>query len=132
MDDLMALLRRHGIQPTPQRLAVAEHVLASREHPTADEVWTRVQASCPTISRATVYNTLNLLAEKGLVRTHTLHDGVAVFDGNAEPHHHLIDEETGEVYDVPWAALRVSGVQELEGFEISEYHVVVRGRPKRG
>ncbi len=128
----MALLRRHGIQPTPQRLAVAEHVLASREHPTADEVWTRVQASCPTISRATVYNTLNLLAEKGLVRTHTLHDGVAVFDGNAEPHHHLIDEETGEVYDVPWAALRVSGVQELEGFEISEYHVVVRGRPKRG
>lgn len=130
MDEVLALLRRHGIQPTPQRLAVAEHVLASRQHPTAEEVWARVQASCPTISRATVYNTLNLLADKGLLRTHTLHDGVAVFDGNVEPHHHLIDSETGKIFDLPWTALTVSGVEELEGFEITDYYVVVRARPK--
>lgn len=130
MIEIVALFRQHGIQPTPQRIAVAEFVLAARSHPTAEEVWTRIQPTCPTISRATVYNTLNLLAEKGLLRMHNIHDGVAVFDGNVERHHHFIDEETGEVFDLPWTALGVTGQQALEEFEVNEYHVVMKGRRK--
>jgi Fur family transcriptional regulator, iron response regulator len=131
MQDLMDILRRHRIQPTPQRLAVAQYILTAKTHPTADEVWEQVRNACPTLSRATVYNTLNLFAERGLIRTQVLKEGTVVFDPRVEAHHHFIDVETGEVHDVPWDALRVSGAQGLRGFEVREYQVILRGRKRR-
>lgn len=125
------LLRQHEIQPTPQRAAVAEFVLRTDTHPTADEVLAAVRRRCPTISRATVYNTLNLFAEKGLVKAQPLKEGVVVFDAHVAPHHHLVDEETGKVFDVPWEALKVTGQAALEGFEVHELQVVMRGRRRR-
>lgn len=122
------ILRDHGIQPTPQRIAVAEFVLATDTHPSADEVWTTVRDRCPTLSRATVYNTLNLFAEKGLLSTRLLKEGVVVFDPKTEPHHHFIDEESGRVFDVPWDAVKVTRERTLEQFEVREYQVVMRGR----
>jgi Fe2+ or Zn2+ uptake regulation protein len=132
MRDVIRTLRDHGIQPTPQRIAVAEFVLDSQAHPTADEVLTSVRHKCPTVSRATVYNTLNLFVEKGLLKPQILKEGTAVFDPNVRAHHHLIDERTGRVYDVPWEALRVTGEKALDGFEVREYHVVMKGRKKKG
>ena len=85
MEDMLKKLAAYGIQPTPQRIAVAEYVLNTVNHPTADEVWMNVRDRCPTLSRATVYNTLNLFAEKGLLRTQSLKDGVAVFDPHVVP-----------------------------------------------
>src|SRR5512137_1071586 len=120
-----------GIQPTPQRVAVAEYVLNTTNHPTADEVWMNVRGRCPTLSRATVYNTLNLFAEKGLLKPQPLREGVVVFDPHVKPHHHFIDEDTGKVIDVPWEALTVRGGKSLEGFEVREYQVVMRGRRRR-
>ena len=131
MDDMLHTLAARGIQPTPQRLAVAEYVLHTGHHPTADEVWARVRARCPTLSRATVYNTLNLFAEKGLLRTHSLKEGVAVFDPRVAPHHHFIDEETGKVFDIPWDAVKVTGESSLKGFEVRECQVVLRGRKRK-
>lgn len=132
MQNLIARLRQHGIQPTPQRLAVAKAVLVTRAHPGADQVWARVRRSCPTISRATVYNTLNLLVDRGLLRSQILRGGTVVFDPLLEPHHHLIDEETGRIHDIPWKAVRVSGHRSLAGFEVREHQVVMRGRRRRG
>jgi Fur family transcriptional regulator, iron response regulator len=124
-------LREYSIQPTPQRVAVAEFVLETDAHPTADEVWATVRRRCPTLSRATVYNTLNLFAEKGLLKLQPLKDGVIVFDAHVEPHHHLIDDETGKVFDVPWNAVKISGAATVDGFEVREYQVVMRGRRRR-
>ncbi len=131
MIDLVALLRRRGIQPTPQRLAVADFILGSRAHPSADQVLENVRRKCPTISRATVYNTLNLMAEKGLVKTQLLKEGTVIFDSNIDRHHHFIDEETGQVYDIPWEAVKVTGEKSLKEFEIHEFQVIMRGRKKR-
>lgn len=127
----MAILRRHGIQATPQRIAVAEYILAVRTHPSADEVWEQVRRRCPTLSRATVYNTLNLFVEKGLVRTQVLKEGTVVFDPHVDAHHHFIDVDTGKIYDVPWEALKVSGEKALRGFEVNEYQVIMRGRRRK-
>lgn len=131
MTDVLRVLRRKGIQPTPQRIAVAEHVLAAKTHPTADEVWEQVRRRCPTLSRATVYNTLNRFVEKGLIRTQILKEGTVVFDPHVDAHHHFIDVETGRIYDVPWDAIKVSGEQALRGFEVLDYQVIVRGRRLR-
>jgi len=122
------LLRERGIQPSAQRVAVAVSVLDAHEHLSADEVLGRVRASFPQISRATVYNTLNLFVEKGLLRQLTLTPAHTVFDPKTDRHHHLIDESTGRIYDVDWDAIRVADVAELPGFQVRDYQVVLRGR----
>jgi Fe2+ or Zn2+ uptake regulation protein len=126
----VTLLEERGIKPSAQRVAVAEFVLHTDAHPSADEVWSRVRERFPMVSRATVYNTLNLFVEKGLVRQLALTGGRVVFDPNVEKHHHFIDEETGKIYDVPWEALRVSRIDEIDGFDVHAYQVVLRGKKR--
>jgi Fe2+ or Zn2+ uptake regulation protein len=106
-------------------------VLHTDEHPSADVVFQRVRGKIAVLSRATVYNTLNLLVEKGLLRQLALSEGNVVFDPRVEAHHHFIDEASGQIHDVPWSALRVSSVDALSDFEVREYQVVMRGH-KRG
>jgi Fur family iron response transcriptional regulator len=134
--DIDTALREHGIQPSAQRLAVADYVLRTDEHPTAEQVFDRVKSRLPMISRATVYNTLNLFVDKGLLRELVLgrsKDGErrVVFDPKLDAHHHFIDDSTGAIHDVPWEAVKVSKVDKLEGYDVREYQVVMRGRSRR-
>jgi len=129
--DTASVLRDHGISPSAQRVAVAEYLLHTDEHPSADQVWTRVRERFPQVSRATVYNSVNLFVEKGLLRQLVLTEGRVVFDPKTDDHHHFIDEESGEIHDVPWEAIKVSTVPKLDGYEVREYQVVMRGRRAR-
>jgi len=129
--DIAELLRGNGIQPSAQRVAIARYVLRTNSHPTADHVWTKVRGDFPYVSRATVYNTLSLFVKKGLLRHHLVDEVGAVFDPRTERHHHFVDEETGEIYDIPWEGLEVSGLDSLSDMEITEYVVLVRGRRKK-
>lgn len=87
---------------------------------------------CPTVSRATVYNTLNLLVGKGILGMQTIREGAVVFDSNTEKHHHFIDNDTGRIYDIPWDALEVTGKERLRDFQVTEFQVILRGRRKGG
>lgn len=124
-------LRGRGIQPSAQRVAIAQYVLSTESHPSADQVWTEVRERLPQVSRATVYNTLNLFVRKGLLRELVLAEGRVVFDPKTDPHHHFIDGETGAIHDVPWDAVQIRGVERLRGFDVDEYQVVMRGRARR-
>ncbi len=128
MNSIVSMLRERGIQPTPQRMAVAEFIFGIKSHLSADQVLEQVRSKCPTISRATVYNTLNLLVEKKLLKAQVLKEGTVVFDSNVQQHHHFIDEETGEIYDIPWEALRVTGEKSLRNFRVRELQVILRGK----
>jgi Fe2+ or Zn2+ uptake regulation protein len=131
MKDAISILRQCDIQPTPQRIAVVEYVLKSKTHPSADEVLSYARKKCPTVSRATVYNTLNLLVEKGLLGMQTIKEGAVVFDPNIEKHHHFVENDTGDIYDIPWDQLEVKGKEKLKDFEIIEFQVIMRGRRKK-
>ena len=131
MKDAISILRQCDIQPTPQRIAVVESVLGNRSHPTADDVLLAAQRKCPTVSRATVYNTLNLLVEKGLIGMQTIKEGAVVFDPNIQKHHHFIDDDTGDIYDIPWDQLEVKGKEKLKGFEVTEFQVIMRGKRRK-
>jgi Fur family iron response transcriptional regulator len=126
--DVVGLLSERGIQPSAQRVAVAQYILFTDEHPSADRVWARVRCRFPMISRATVYNTLNLFAEKGLVRELHLSPDSVVFDAKTDAHHHFIDEETGRIYDIPWEKVAMRKLPKVDGFVIHDYQVVMRGR----
>jgi len=129
-DDAMTL-ETHGIKPSAQRVAIAGYVLHTKDHPSADEVWGKVRRAFPMVSRATVYNTLNLFVEKGLIRHLVLTEGRLVFDPNVDKHHHFIDEDSGKIYDLPWDTLKVSRVEQLEGFDVRDYQVLVRGKKRK-
>jgi Fe2+ or Zn2+ uptake regulation protein len=133
--DLPERLRRLGILPSAQRVAIAQFVLSTSTHPAADEVYRAIQGSIPTLSLATVYNTLHLFAEKGLLRELSIAEGKVVFDPRMDPHHHLVDEDSGAIHDVPWSALRVERAAEAgasQGYDVREYQVVLRGRKRSG
>ena len=129
--DVATRLRDHGIRPSAQRVAIARYVLSTGTHPSADEVWARVVKRFPTVSRATVYNTLNAFVEAGLPTTLEVTQGRTVFDPNIEPHHHFVDDATGRIQDVPWEAVEVRGVDALPGIDVRDYQVVIRGRRRR-
>ncbi len=126
--DVVEVLTENGIQPSAHRVAVAQYILFTDEHPSADRVWARVRSRFPMISRATVYNTLNLFVEKGLVRELHLAADSVVFDPNTAAHHHFIDEETGRIYDIPWEKVALRQHPKVDGFEVRNYQVVMRGR----
>ena len=125
------LLEGRGIQPSAQRVAVAEYALRTTDHPSADVVWAKVRTGFPFVSRATVYNTLNLFVDKGLLRALVIAEGRVVFDPNVEPHHHFVDEETGEIHDVAWDAVSIGRMDPPREFELREYQVIMRGK-RRG
>ena len=131
MKNVLSILRDHGIQPTAQRVAIAEAVLDSEEHPTADEILVDARDRCSIVSRATVYNTLNLFVDKGLLRTQIIREGTVVYDPNVRKHHHFIDDEDGSIVDIPWEWLTVEAKRKLKDYEIREYQVILRGKKKR-
>lgn len=128
VEALAARLQQHGIRPSAQRLAIAAYVLETGEHPSAERVWGQVRSRLPVLSRATVYNTLNLFVQRGLLRELQLMPGPVLYDANLLPHHHLIDEDSGAVGDLPWEALSVEGIDALDAIDVEQHGVVLRGR----
>ena len=125
--DVITQLEARGIQASPQRVAVAQVVLHTDAHPSAEEIHQLVRARLPGVSRATIYNTLKLFVDKGLLDTLTLDEGRVVYDPKTDRHHHFIDDDTGAIFDIPWEAFKVDQQAELSQFHVRELAVVLRG-----
>lgn len=86
---------------TRQRVAIYERLLSTNSHPTAEELFEQVRGECDGLSLATVYNTLEALCDAGLCRKLTFNCGCARYDAETHPHLHLLNDDTGEIHDVP-------------------------------
>jgi Fur family iron response transcriptional regulator len=130
-NELPGILRSRGISPTRQRLEIAAALFARAEHVSADEVFARVNRSGSRVSKATVYNTLNLFFSKKLIRQVLVDPGRVFYDSNVEPHHHLYDAETGKLIDIDAADVQVTGLPSLPRGVIAEgVDVIVRVRSR--
>jgi Fur family iron response transcriptional regulator len=127
MKTVSEILREAGITPSSQRVAIGEFVLHTATHPSADEVLIEARKRLPSISVATIYNTLHLFVEHGLLRTLELSPSHTVYDPCMAPHHHFIDDQTGDIRDIPFDAVNVTHNQ-LDGFDVREVQVILRGR----
>jgi Fe2+ or Zn2+ uptake regulation protein len=95
------MLAAKGVKPTPQRMVIAEYILNTHCHPTADDVFAAVSDKLPVpLSRATVYNTLNVLVDAGVIKEVFTEPGKTRYDANTSHHHHFIDVKTGKVIDI--------------------------------
>ena len=132
-DRMLAELKKAGLKLTPQRIAIVREIADDLSHPTAQSLFDRLRPAFPTMSFATVYNTLDTLARCGL--TGALHLGGAVrFDPNTEPHHHAVCDACGVVVDLPAEgsprALRnaaAAAAAAAAGFEIRAEERTYRG-----
>jgi Fur family transcriptional regulator, peroxide stress response regulator len=117
-----------GWKATPQRMAILEYLDGNREHPSAEAVYRAVSAKFPTMSFATVYNTLEGLRRRGGVRELTIDPAKKRFDPNTEPHHHLICVECRRIVDVHVDYGLAVPDPQREDFEIIGNHVEFYGR----
>ncbi len=129
-EGLAGLLRERDINPTAQRLEIARLLLYRRTHLTADEVFRLVNRDNTHVSKATVYNTLGIFADKRLVREVVINPDRVVYDSNTAPHHHFYNTETGELFDIEEHSMSVAGLPPLpQGTEVEGVEVIVRLRP---
>jgi Fur family peroxide stress response transcriptional regulator len=130
-------VRAAGLKLTPQRLAIVRELAEDESHPTAQELFERLRSDQPTMSFATVYNTLDALSTAGLCAALSLSPGSGRFDPNMAPHHHLVCDRCGAVRDVPSVpaldppaedAMRREIARVAPGFEVRSVEKIMRGR----
>jgi len=125
---IVELLRSHDVYPTQQRVEIGRIVLARSQHLSADQVMAMVNSDGrAVVSKATVYNTLGLFADKGLVREVIVDPAKVFYDSNTSTHHHFYNKTTGELADIEADQLVVNNLPELPaGAEIDGVDVVIR------
>lgn len=116
--DLMDELSEKGVRWTIQRYAVLEYLYTHRTHPTAEDIFRALKVQFPAISKATVYNTLELLKQYGLVRELYLEKERARYDAEVYPHFHLVCKSCGRVYDLGFPAPEVP--KEVDGHAVED------------
>lgn len=125
-DDLAKDLKEKNIRLSHQRLKVLEYLTDNLNHPTVDQIYTELHPAIPSLSKTTVYSTLDALAEAGLVQVITIEGNETRYDIRTENHGHFKCEACGTIYDFD-ADVGSLKTDDLKGFEIKDKHVYFKG-----
>jgi Fur family ferric uptake transcriptional regulator len=135
MDRIEKLCAERGMRMTEQRRVIARVLSSAEDHPDVEELYRRASAIDPHISIATVYRTVRLFEEAGVVEKHDFGDGRSRYEEVGDDHHdHLIDTRTGEViefFDAEIERLK-SEIAERLGFELVGHKLELYGKPIPG
>ena len=124
--DLTEMLKEKNVKPSLQRLKILEYLLSTEEHPTVDEIYSALNKEIPTLSKTTVYNTLNIFTDANIVKAVNIESTESRFDAIPEEHGHFKCRECEKIYDfhVDMDIL----VENLPpGFQVSEKDVYFKG-----
>jgi len=128
-DEIAQLLERHRLSVTAQRLDIAEFVLAKPQHLSAEQILAGMRARGSRVSKATVYNTMNLFSLRGIVRTVAVDSQRQYYDSTSKSHHHFYNVDTGELTDIPLDGVELAVTTGLPvGTEQAGVDVVIRVR----
>ena len=128
-DELTTALRERGMRVTPQRVVLHRALLELDRHVTADELLDAVADRLPNVALPTIYATLELLEELGMVRR-VQRAGTTLFDPRVQPHHHLECSVCGsmEDLDADLDTTKLERAAAARGFEHERIEAVVHGR----
>ena len=116
-----------NIKPTNQRIKIAKFILVKDQHLSAEDIFSSLNNNKCGISRATVYNTLNLFADKGLVRRVIIGSSKIYYDSKTTPHSHYYNVDTGEISDFEFNDAQISPLPALPEHTVQEgVDIVVR------
>lgn len=120
----MTMLTEKSVKPSHIRIKVLEYLDKNRIHPTADEIYEGLEKEIPTLSKTSVYNTVKLFRQAGLIAELTIEEDKLRYDFNTAFHGHFKCERCGKVYDVPEVDTENKN---LEGFLVKEKNVYYSG-----
>lgn len=127
--DIVRKFATFGIQSTSQRLEIAEIIFEKEQHLSAEQLLDQLRAQNSAVSKATVYNTLNLFAERGLVRECIVDPERRFYDSNTAAHHHFFIMDSGELVDIPDGEIRFADLPEIPaGGQIEGVEVLIKIR----
>ncbi|HLD99732.1 MAG TPA: Fur family transcriptional regulator [Bdellovibrionota bacterium] len=127
VEEIERRLKDAGVNPTTQRIAIFKYILCDADHPTADQIKSWADQSFPKVSLATIYNTLNVLVDAGLLRElHLPESDSVVYDKTLSEHHHFLDQQTGHLIDIEGDQIRVE-LKLKRQLKISEMDILLRG-----
>src|SRR5580693_2421898 len=136
VQEMLRDLKGAGLKLTPQRIAIVRQFADDESHPTAQDLFERLRPAFPSMSFATVYNTLDALARArlaGIVRLPGKRGDAARFDPNTSAHHHAVCDRCGAVLDIAAGTLQPSpaAVRKLRrsapGFSVHAVERIYRG-----
>ena len=135
---LIEYLEKHNLKPTAQRIAIAEYVLNTCCHPTAEDIYNNVKDTLPMpISLATVYNTLQAFVSINLIQEVQIEPDKIRYDRNVQNHHHFVNSTNGEILDIEIYDLLPDNliekyIEQSHGnkMKINKYHITFYGEEK--
>jgi len=130
--DVLEKLEDCGILPTQQRLEIAGILLEKPQHLAADQIIEMLRSNGRRVSKATVYNTLKLFSERGLVRELHVDATRKFYDSTTHAHHHFYHVDSGELLDIPEDQVEILSLPPLpQGTEEAGIEVLIRVRDRR-
>lgn len=126
VDNFSEYLQKHQIKPSYPRIKILEYLVHWDNHPTVDEIYNALVKEIPTLSKTTVYNTLNLFIDADIARVITIEDNETRYDADICDHGHFKCEVCGEIYDFIIKTEHLE-ILELDLFQINEKHVYYKG-----
>jgi Fur family iron response transcriptional regulator len=124
---IVKLLQQFDVTPTRQRIEIAGYLFQRPQHLSAEDILEGVNAESNRVSRATIYNTLGLFTQKGLIREILIDRERVFYDTNRAAHYHVYDIDSGELHDVMDAAIELAAMPQLpEGMRVIDTDVIFR------
>jgi len=124
--NLSEILLEKGIRPSYQRIKVLEYLVENRCHPTADQIFHHLVKEIPTLSKSTIYNTVNLFIESELLKPIGIEDNEVRYDIDTSDHGHFKCESCGNIFDFG-IDIENLATKDLKGFQIHDKNVYFKG-----
>lgn len=126
MNNIAGILLENEIKPSYQRMKVMEYLNENRIHPTVEQIYSELKPEIPTLSKATVYNTLKLFEAKQLVKSITIEDNEVRYDADVKDHGHFKCQNCGMIVDFPILLGKVEH-DALKNYQVHQRDVFFRG-----
>ena len=128
---ILQQLQDHDVKPSSQRIAIAKYVMEHRCHPSVDDVYNGLKEQYPTLSRTTVYNTLALLTDHGVLQEITIDSERVRYDANLDPHAHGQCVKCGRIFDYPLSAGMIAECCKVQDFRVDNVMLYLKGTCKK-
>ncbi|MDI9495448.1 MAG: transcriptional repressor [Bacillota bacterium] len=126
LNELSNELKKKNIRLTHQRLKILEYLYNAKTHPTVEEIYSALKKEVPSLSKTTIYNTLNYLSELNIIKSLIIDENEARFDGVTDNHGHFKCSKCGKIYDFD-INMDALAADRLDNFEINEKTVYFKG-----
>ena len=124
------LLKENSIKITPQRLEILKYLDENRTHPTVDEIYSSLKEKNPSLSKTTVYNSVETLREHGIIQSLTISGSELRYDFENKMHHHFLCKKCGTIIDIDIECPNIGKMLE-SGHKVEEVHGYFKGICKK-